>query len=196
MEGVDMMTRQRVLRAVMCAVAGALLVSGCTRTTEGTTPTRPEPVATSATEPTPSPAQSRTVDVRVYFVRGEKLASVTRDVPFEAPARGAAAELIIGPTDAERTGGILTTIPPGTRVNSVAISKGTATVDLSKEFASGGGSLSMTLRVAQVVATMTEFPTVDRVAFKLDGEPVTSIGGEGVIVDPPRTRDDISGEMP
>jgi hypothetical protein len=55
-----------------------------------------------------------------------------------------------------------------------------ATVDLSGKFDHGGGSASMLGRVAEVVAKLTRFPTIDRVAFRLDGEPVETIGGEGV----------------
>lgn len=51
-------------------------------------------------------------------------------------------------------------------------------------------------RVAQVVATLTRFPTVERVAFRLDGEPVTAIGGEGVLVDPPVGRLAIEQQTP
>ena len=43
----------------------------------------------------------------------------------------------------------------------------------------------MRLRVAQVVYTLTQFPTIQRVAFALDGTPVEAIGGEGVVVWPP-----------
>jgi hypothetical protein len=57
---------------------------------------------------------------------------------------------------------------------------GVATVDLSSQFAAGGGSLSMQLRVAQVVFTLTQFPTVDTVDITIEGEAVDAIGGEGV----------------
>jgi hypothetical protein len=71
-----------------------------------------------------------------------------------------------------------------------------ATVDLSREFASGGGTLSMTMRIAQVVYTLTQFPSVERVAFQLDGQPVETIGGEGLIVDPPVRRADYEAVTP
>ena len=70
------------------------------------------------------------------------------------------------------------------------------TVDLSGRFQSGGGSQSMLLRVAQVVYTATTFPTVDRVAFSLDGRPVSAIGGEGVVVSPPVTRSSFEAQTP
>jgi germination protein M len=70
----------------------------------------------------------------------------------------------------------------------VTVAGNVATVDLSKSFASGGGTLSMTVRLAQVVFTATQFPTVEAVTFKLDGKPVKVLGGEGIIIDKPQTR--------
>jgi hypothetical protein len=67
---------------------------------------------------------------------------------------------------------------------------GIATVDLSAEYASGGGTLSMTMRLAEVVFTLTQFPTVEGVNFKLDGKPVEVFGGEGLILDHPLSRSD------
>jgi hypothetical protein len=45
-------------------------------------------------------------------------------------------------------------------------------------------------RVAQVVYTLTQFPTVTAVSFELDGDPINSLGGEGVVLDHPQTRAD------
>lgn len=61
-----------------------------------------------------------------------------------------------------------------------SVSGGAATVDLSGAFQTGGGSLSMQLRVAHVGFTATQFDGVDRVTIKLDGDAVDYIGGEGV----------------
>ena len=43
----------------------------------------------------------------------------------------------------------------------------------------------MFMRLAQVVFTLTQFPTVDGVNFKLDGKPIDVLGGEGIIIDHP-----------
>jgi hypothetical protein len=130
----------------------------------------------------------------VFLVRGERLVAVHR------PAAGTTAaaamhELLHGPTAAERALGVTTTIPPGTALRSVRVARGLATVDLSRRFEAGGGSLSMLLRVAEVTATLDALPAVDRVAFALDGRRVTAIGGEGVIVDPPRRLRDVEGQL-
>ena len=90
--------------------------------------------------------------------------------------------LLAGPQGLAAQTGMTTQIPAGTRLLGVSIAGGTATVDLSGSFQSGGGSLSMQLRVAQVVYTLTQFPTVQRVEFKLDGTAVQAIGGEGLMV--------------
>jgi hypothetical protein len=158
----------------------------------------PEP---SAPEPTtePEPTQPLTqVNVRLYFIRGEKIGVAGRQVGVtsKATARAAIEALLAGPTATEKEFGLGTTIPAGTKLNGIAIADGTATVDLSKTFESGGGSLSMLLRVTQVVCTLTQFPSVKRVAFKLDGKPVSSIGGEGIIVSPPVDRADFEGQLP
>jgi hypothetical protein len=101
-----------------------------------------------------------------------------------------------GPTAAERAAGLATQIPSGTRLLDLAVSGGVATVDLSGTFDDGGGSLSMVLRVAQVVYTLTQFDTIRSVAFRLDGVPVEAIGGEGVVVSPPVDRADFEGAAP
>ena len=73
-----------------------------------------------------------------------------------------------------------TAIPEGTELHGVEINDDEATVDLSSQFQSGGGSLSMQLRVAQVVFTATQFEGVETVTILLDGDRVDGIGGEGV----------------
>lgn len=54
----------------------------------------------------------------------------------------------------------------------------------------------MQLRVAQIVYTATQFPAVSRVAFRIDGAAVPTIGGEGVIVSPPVTRRSFEAQAP
>jgi hypothetical protein len=116
----------------------------------------------------------------VYLVKGETLRVAGRYLGT-SDATAVMRALLLGPTAAERAAGISTQIPAGTTVRSVAIEGNTAIVDLSKQFESGGGSLSMQLRVAEVVYTLTALPDVDAVTFRLDGKAVTSIGGEGIV---------------
>lgn len=149
------------------------------------TPTAPAtltatPVETRESTPGQTPTPVPTLAVAVYFARDEHIATAGRAVAVPAVARGAMEALLAGPNAVERGLGMGSAIPAGTRLLGITIEGGTATVDLSPEFESGGGSLSMTTRVAQVVYTLTQFETVDRVTIRLDGKDVDAIGGEGV----------------
>jgi spore germination protein GerM len=131
-----------------------------------------------------------TTELTVFFVRDEKLDAAARQVDGPSAAIRA---LLAGPSADERAAGIATAIPEETTLRDLSIAGDLATADLSGSFDDGGGSLSMQLRVAQVVYTLTEFPTVARVRFRVAGTPVAAIGGEGVVVDPPVDREDFSG---
>lgn len=142
---------------------------------------------------TPAPRTS----FAVYFLRDEKVSPVRRTIAATPEvARAAMVALLAGPTAAEKADGLTTAIPPGTTLGDLALADGIVTVDLDGSFDEGGGSASMLGRVAQVVATLTRFPTIRRVAFRLDGEPVETIGGEGVVVDPPVGRLSIEQQTP
>ena len=54
----------------------------------------------------------------------------------------------------------------------------------------------MLLRLAQVVHTATQFPSVHDVALLIDGKRVESIGGEGVIVAPRVERSSFEHQSP
>ena len=154
------------------------------------TPASPEPTALPsgpAASPPPSSSPAATTSVRVYLFQPDAsggdahLVPVVRTVPATlAVATAAVRELLGGPGPDER--GLLTMIPVGSRLLGIAIDGSTATVDLTGAFESGGGSASMLGRLAQLVYTVTQFPTVDTVRLRLDGQPMDSIGGEGVIV--------------
>jgi spore germination protein GerM len=154
-----------------------------------------EPDQTDAQAEADEPADTQTV--RVYFARGEYLGVVTRTVP-ETPAiaRAAIEELLGGPDTTEQGWGFATAIPEGTELLGLTIEDGTARVDLSGDFESGGGLLSVTMRLAQVVYTLTQFPTVDRVVLMMDGEVVDVFTGEGLILDRPQVRGDFEYVLP
>lgn len=146
--------------------------------------------AATATSPvTPTRATEETTALTVYFLRDEKIAAAQRQVPAtRAVGEAALRALLAGPTREERDFGFSTQIPDDTTFLGLTIENGIATVNLSREYAGGGGSLSMMARLAQVVFTLTQFPTVDRVQFQLAGQPVTVFGGEGIVLDRPVSR--------
>jgi germination protein M len=168
------------------------------------TPATPGPTATPRATAAPTAAPTGTTIVRAYFFLGSftenaGLAPVLREVPkTQAVATAAMRQLLRGPSEAQLAArpAMYTTIPDGTRLLGLAIKNGVATVNLSREFESGGGSASILGRLAQVVYTLTQFSTVDKVLFELDGEPVTVFSGEGVVLDHPVGRADYRDQLP
>lgn len=84
-----------------------------------------------------------------------------------------------------------TTIPANTRLLNLDISKDGVYVDLSQEFAQGGGSSSMIYRVAQVIYTASSIDSQAPVFLSIDGKPLNAeypLGGEGLTLEYPMTR--------
>jgi hypothetical protein len=173
--------------ALVCSLAA---LAGCS----SKTPVAPEKPADSGSPTftpggTQQPPLARKARAVGYFADGEKVVPVRLEAVASDPT-AVLEELVAGPTQEARDAGYTSAIPAETRVNSVTTSSDTVTVDLSPEFGSGGGSLSMQMRVAQIVFTLTRDPAVKKVVFKMDGEPIKALGGEGLILDKPQTRDD------
>ena len=159
------------------------------------TPTSESPSVSPSASPSVSPSPVTASAVSAYLLKAEQVQPVARVAHGAGVAAEAVRGLLAGPTAAERAGGLTTAVPGGTRLLGLTIRGGLATVDLSGGFGSGGGSSSLTARVAQVVFTLTQFPTVQRVSFQLDGRAVSSLGGEGVDVSAV-TRDDYDSLSP
>jgi hypothetical protein len=152
--------------------------------------------------PAPTPASTETMVVRTYYVQGggvgvEGLVPTLREVPrTSGVARAAMTALLDGGPIADAYVQISTAIPAGTRLLGVSVRDGVATVNLSREFESGGGSASMSYRLGQVVYTLTQFSTVQSVLFQVEGKPVTAFGGEGIALDRPQSRFDYEQLLP
>jgi hypothetical protein len=157
--------------------SGTTTVTTITSTVPATSVPRTSAPDTSA----PGTLPGDDVAMAVYFVRDGKLVVEGRDLA-QWDGELVMDALLAGPTDVERAGAVTTAIPTGTVLHSVVVSGSEAVVDLGAEFESGGGSMSMMLRVAQVVYTLTTLPDVDTVRFSIDGTPRDTIGGEGLMV--------------
>lgn len=151
----------------------------------------PAPVPT-ATSPQSAAGQ---VSLQAWFTRQGKLFGTQRGVPATASVgRTALDQLLAGPSAAESAAGLRSLIPAGTQLLGLTISSGTATVDLSSSFTSAASPSTMPLRIAQVVYTLAQFPSVTGVQFKVDGQGVTVLGG--VPVQSPQTTAMYDGYLP
>ena len=141
----------------------------------------------SGQQPTATQAPAREIGLQAWFSRNGKLFVTERTVPATTGVGQAALDrLLTGPSAAEYAAGLRSQIPAGTTLHGVRISAGIATADLSSSFGSAASPSAMPLRIAQVVYTLTQFPTVTGVRFAIDGQGVTVVGG--VPVQSPQTR--------
>jgi hypothetical protein len=145
-----------------------------------------------------NPSEPRTFTYQVWLTQGEGFLFVSQRTATFEPGVGriALTALLSGPTNAEREAFIGTEIPDGTELLGLNIAGGVATVDLSDEFADSGSSLEETVRLAQVVYTITQFDTVRSVRFRIDGEPVDVFGSHGIVLDRPQTRRGYQEHLP
>ena len=141
----------------------------------------PSPEATpgsSGAVSSPAASPGGTTTIRVYFMLGSftgdaGLVPVLRTIPkTQAVGAAAMAQLLAGPVAAELGArpAMYTAVPDGTRFLGLEISNGIAVVNLSGEFGAGGTSATLPQRYAQVVYTLTQFPTVKGVQFRIDGD--------------------------
>ncbi len=154
------------------------------------------PVATvSPTQTTPVPSSA--VRFEVWFGYGEFLFVTQRTrTPTWHLGTAAVTALLAGPSAQERAAGVGTLIPEGTGLLGLSITGGVATVNLTRSYESGGGSLLMFGRLAQLTYTLTQFGAVRGVNLKLDGRPVRVFSGEGIILDRPMTRRSFRDQLP
>ena len=118
-------------------------------------PPPPAPPATTGTETTPGGATS----VAVYLLLDGRVHPVRREIePTQAVARAALGELFGGPTAEERDVGLDTGIEGAPAIERLSIADGIATVDLEP-----------CPPMAQVVFTLTQFPSVEAVAGACSG---------------------------
>ncbi len=100
--------------------------------------------------------------------------------------------LLAGPTEGTDS----TTIPKGTKLLRLKVENDQIHVDLSEDFTSGGGSSSMMGRIGQVVYTATTLDPNAKVYIQVNGKPLTVLGGEGVELEQPLTRDSFKKRYP
>jgi hypothetical protein len=132
---------------------------------------------------------------KVWFQRSGKLWLVKRQQPLTAaPARAAVQALLAGPNLAESDAGVGSQVPAAADLLGLSVANGTATVDLSSEFAASGTTAQVRMRLAQLTWTLAQFPTIDRVALQVNGRAVSSLAG--VKLPQPMTQDSFAGLLP
>jgi germination protein M len=140
-------------------------------------PQIPDPVVTA-------PTDFKTVLLYFGSADGEHLVAVEKEVPkVEGIARQTINALIEGP---DFQSGLLPTIPAGTSLLDINIKEdGLCIVDFSEELVANmpGGQLNEQLTVYSIANTLCQFPTVDRIEFRVNGSKMNTLLGH-VSLDP------------
>lgn len=92
--------------------------------------------------------------------------------------------LLAGPTETT----LSSEIPKDTKLRSLTVKGDSVYVDLSPDFKTGGGSESMIGRLGQVLYTATSLQPDAKVWISIEGKPLEVLGGEGLEVAQPLTR--------
>jgi spore germination protein GerM len=150
----------------------------------------------------PLPAQAQAI-AEVYWLQvnhnnielqPQKLTFAPNTAPIDR-LRGAIKLLLSTQSQPTNLG---STIPAQTRLLSLTQKGNAIYVDLSAEFAQGGGSSSMIYRVAQILYTATSIVPDAQVYLSIEGQMLDDahpLGGEGLLLPSPLTRQQFAAEF-
>ncbi len=132
--------------------------------------------------------KSETKTVKIYVADSKgNLRSVNRecDINIEKSCfEYAIKELIKAPTKWEKSKGLSSEIPQGTKILSIREGEGSIMIDLSSTFEGGGGTESTYTRVKQLIKT-AKANTKQPVYLYINGHQADVIGGEGIMLKQP-----------
>ena len=152
----------------------------------------PPPAATAPNQTTPQPQVAAQKTPQAYWLqdRGSEIQLTALPIQVketEKPevALTAAMNAVLSAPPKKN---VSSAIPDGTQLRSLKVQTDGIHVDLSKTFTTGGGSLSMSTRLAQVLYTATSLNPSAPVFLSVEGSALKTLGGEGLIIDQPLTR--------
>jgi spore germination protein GerM len=159
-------------------------------TRPGSAQSAPRPIEQRDPPPEPESQAERTL----YFIRVEDDGMILRSKALRrlpvsgTPLQDTLQALIDGPGAEEERQGMISLIPPATRVLSAVIEGNTARVNFSEEFQyNTAGMEGFAAQLTQIIWTATEFPNVRDVQILIEGNRVPLLG-EGISIWSPLNR--------
>lgn len=192
--------RMGVIVGVVAVLGASGLGAGCgVPTDRGVEHADPESVPFGLLEPDREetavlPQGGSAIDVFFFHAGEQRLIPVTRRVDA-GDTTTVIRELEAGPSAAESSLGLQSSLIDVEVVDGVSVEGGIATVDLLAAFTDLSGAEQLTA-VAQLVFSLTDRPGVGRVAFTLDGETVAVRRADGTSTNEPLDRDDFASMAP
>jgi hypothetical protein len=117
--------------------------------------------------------------VDLYFVRGATLAAARRQIAASDTDIHVATirALLSGPSKSEIAAGLSSPFAQNTYVRDLSIGDGVALVQSNPALFEPGSQALMQARIAAIVFTLTQFPSVQRVEFQIGQNPIASFAG-------------------
>ncbi len=141
------------------------------------------------------PEEKRLRRATLYFVfhdgsKGE-LRRVIRPVYYsDSPLTDTLKALLEGPSSQELNQNLITLVPRDASIRSVAVRDRVAYIDMTEAFRFNAfGFEGAELQLQQIIFTATEFPTVDKVQFLIEGVKQQYLNPEGLYIGKPLGRD-------
>ncbi|MGB9613125.1 MAG: GerMN domain-containing protein [Candidatus Margulisiibacteriota bacterium] len=134
------------------------------------------------------------LEVKVFYFKRGKLFAVPRPLRAdEVPLKKAIVELLAGPTEKETAKGIVSYLPTAVKLINLKVQGNTAILNFNQELENyGGGSARLQGMIAQIVFTATDIPGIEKAWIWMEGQKEIVLGGEGLVLDHPLTRREIS----
>jgi hypothetical protein len=163
--------RLRVRASVAAAVAlgATLLVATAACSIGSDDEPRALAVSTTTTSLPATPTSGEATAV-LYYLRDGHLIPVSLSLP-DRQVQTVVETLFEAPEPGLDSLDLTTSVPVDTQLTDLQLEDGTLTLDLSEEFDNVVGP-SRQQAIAQIVMTATEFPEVERVRFRVDGDPM------------------------
>ncbi|MEH2252587.1 GerMN domain-containing protein [Nostoc sp.] len=201
----DQQGSNRISSGVIAAVSVAVVAVGggvawfTSHSSNTPTPSNPSArIAQPAQPSTRQPGNEKTPNVYWLRPKEKNVALVPQPVKVASVQPNQALEsafqsLLAGPPT---KGTDSTTIPKGTKLLGLKAENDEVHVNLSEDFTSGGGSTSMMGRIGQVVYTATTLNPKAKVYIDVNGKPLDVLGGEGLELEQPLTRESFQKNYP
>ncbi len=102
--------------------------------------------------------------------------------------------LLKGPSEENKKNGFYTEIPSGTKLLGIKETDKYIIINLNDEFQYGGGTDSIYNRLKQLIKTVSQAKVNKDIYLYLNGKQADVIGGEGVIIKQPLTKESLYSE--
>lgn len=130
-------------------------------------------------------AEKKEVTIKICLINASGDYKFVNRTAKDEGIQTAVSLLLKGVTEEEKKQGLFSEIPPNTKLYWVKEEKGDLIINLSENFAQGGGTTSVMSRINQLVKTVKIYNPNAPVYLYLNGKKAEYIGGDGVFLKQP-----------